>query len=268
MKFSVITPSFNQASFIGRTIDSVITQKGDFKVEYIIMDGGSTDGTVEILKKYDWKIKSGQYNKLNQGVMFTWESKKDNGQSDAINQGLKKATGDIIAYLNSDDYYQRDTFSKVAKVFFNNKLCEWLTGYCQIVDEEDRPIQSLITKYKIFWLNHADYKILLTLNFVSQPATFWRKSASDRVGQFSEKLHLTMDYDYWLRLGQKSNPIIMKDYLASFRIHGSSKGKEQYLKQFDEDLETARKYCQNKFIITLHLFHNMMVKFVYLFVKR
>ena len=105
MKISVITPSYNQAQFIERTILSVLNQNYP-NLEYIIMDGGSTDNTVEILKKYSDKI--------------IWKSEKDNGQSGAINKGLKMATGDIVTYLNSDDIYELGTFEKIAEFFQKN----------------------------------------------------------------------------------------------------------------------------------------------------
>ena len=120
MKISIITPSYNQAQFIERTILSVLNQ--DYKdIEYIIMDGGSTDGTVEILKKYSDHI--------------IWKSEKDNGQSDAINKGLKMATGDIVAYLNSDDTYQPGAFKEVATFFEKNPDKKWVYGKCLIINE-------------------------------------------------------------------------------------------------------------------------------------
>ena len=104
MKFSIITPSFNQAEFLEQTIKSVVSQK--VNLEYFIQDGGSTDGSVDIIKKYAEKYS-----------FISWQSKKDKGQTDALNQGLKKCTGDIIAYLNSDDYYLPDALEKVEKYF-------------------------------------------------------------------------------------------------------------------------------------------------------
>lgn len=267
MKISVITPSYNQANFLKKTIESVISQKGDFEIEHIIMDGGSTDGSVEVIKNYESRIKNEEFDGLNKGITFIWKSENDNGQSDAINKGLRIATGDIVAYLNSDDIYLKDCFQNVAQSFENNSEMQWLTGYCQIIDEKGNQIQSAIMKYKNFFLNRYSYKKLLILNFVSQPCTFWRKKLIQSIGLFNEELHYTMDYDYWLRIGEKNGPIIIKDYLAGFRIHGGSKGGSQYIKQFDQDLETCKKYTNSRFLITLHKFHNFLIKMVYKAIK-
>ena len=122
MKISIITPSYNQAAFIERTILSVLNQNY-FDLEYIIMDGGSTDGTTEILKKYSDKI--------------IWKSEKDSGQSDALNKGLKIATGYIVAYLNSDDTYELGTLKKIAEFFQNNLGKKWVYGKCKIINENE-----------------------------------------------------------------------------------------------------------------------------------
>lgn len=261
MKFSIITPSFNQGIFIRKTIDGVISQKGDFDIEYFVMDGGSTDNTIDILKSYEQKLKD------NHRIKFYWQSKKDKGQSDAINQGLKKATGDIFAFINSDDFYQPNIFQKVASEFTKNQKKLWLTGYNLIVDENNKQIQKPITIYKNFWLKHYNYNNLLMLNFVSQPSTFFRKELINRNGCFSTKLHLCMDYDFWLKIGSKNNPIILKEYISNFRIHSNSKGKKQFIKQFDEDLNIAQKYTKNNFILMLHSLHNQLIKGVYTIIK-
>jgi len=261
MKISIITPSYNQAGFLKKTIESVISQKGDFELEYIVMDGGSTDGSVEILKNTEDKLNG------NNRIKFIWKSEKDKGQSDAINKGLKIATGDIVAYLNSDDIYLNGCLQNVAQTFISSPEAKWLTGYCRIINEHDRPIQSSIMKYKNFWLNRSSLKKLLVLNYIAQPATFWRKELLDKIGFFDEKLHYTMDYDYWLRIIKKFNLLVLKEYLAGFRIHSSSKGGAQYVKQFDQDLEVCKKYSNSKLSILLHRVHNSMIKAIYRIIK-
>lgn len=261
MKFSIVTPSFNQGQFIYQTIDSVINQVGDFGIEYFVMDGGSTDNTIEILKKYKLQLKN------NPKVKFYWQSQKDKGQSDAINQGFTKSTGDILAYINSDDYYEPNTFQKIIDTLGRYPNINWLTGYSHIIDEKNIIIQKPISLYKNFWLNNYSYHSLLILNYISQPSTFFTRKALNQIEFFNEKLKYTMDYDYWLRLGNLNSPIILKEYLSNFRIHSTSKGKTSYKNQFSEDYITASKYTSNQLILWLHQFHNQLINFCYYFIK-
>ena len=260
MKFSIITPSYNQGKFLGQTIESVISQEGDFAVEYIIADGGSTDNSIEIIKKYDKLAK-------NKKINYIWWSRKDKGQSDAINQGLKKASGDVVAWLNSDDYYLNGVFQKVLKEFKKNPDKIWLAGYCHIINDKNQEIQKYITEYKNWWLNHYSYNKLLITNFIRQPATFWRKDIIKTIGLLNENLNYSMDYDYWLRIGRKYEPMVYQGFLSNFRIHTQSKGKVTYIKQFNEDLMVVSEYTKNKLFLRLHIMHNWLVKLIYLIIK-
>lgn len=248
-KISVITPSFNQANFIKRTIQSVLSQ--DYpNFEYIVMDGGSTDGTVDILKKYLDKI--------------TWKSEKDNGQSDAINKGLKIATGDIVAYLNSDDTYEPGALSKVAEFFRQNPDKKWAYGKCKIIDENDREIRKWITAYKNFMLKKYSYKKLLTENFISQPATFWKKELHDDLGYFDKQENFCMDYEFWLRIGQKYPAGVINDYLANFRYYSDSKSGDVDKQQFKDQLRLAKKYGQgHPFSLLIHKFNYYKITGIY-----
>jgi glycosyltransferase involved in cell wall biosynthesis len=227
MKFSIITPSFNQAPFINQTILSVLNQDCP-NLEYIVIDGGSTDGTLEILKKYSDKI--------------IWRSEKDDGQSNAINKGLKMATGDIIAYLNSDDFYEPDTLKKVLSFFKTNPEKKWAYGKCRIIGKNGYEIRKPITWYKNFLLKKYDYAKLLSENFISQPAAFWRKEVLEEVGYFNEEENYCMDYEYWLRLGRKYDAGVINEYLANFRLHPDSKSGSVSKKQFQDELRLAKKF--------------------------
>ena len=236
-KISIITPSLNQGNSIERTIKSVIEQ--DYpNLEYIVIDGGSTDETVDILKKYDRKLQ--------------WISEKDEGQSDAINKGIKLATGDIIAYLNSDDMYEKNTLRKVADLFIAHPSIMWLTGICRIVDEYDREIRRAVTGYKNFFLSHYSYNILLVTNFISQPATFFRREVIEEIGLFDVKHHLVMDYDYWLRIGRRYIPGIINEPLAMFRVYRDSKTSSVFYQSFRQELEVCREYSHSSIIRALH----------------
>ena len=229
LKISVITPSFNQAGFIGRTIESVQSQAGvgtAFELEHIVVDGGSTDGTVEILKGY--------------GAALRWVSEKDEGQADALNKGLAMATGDVIGWVNSDDLYEPGALSAVAEAFEASAQTQWLYGKVKIVDAADREIRRWITAYKNFRMRRYSYSKLLAENWVSQMGVFWRASAGREAGAFRKDLHYCMDYNFWLRLGARWPGVFVDRYLAAFRWYPSSKSGAGFGRQFREELDVAR----------------------------
>lgn len=248
-KISLITPTLNQAQFIRQTIRSILSQKYP-KLEYIIIDGGSTDSTVGILKSYRDKI--------------IWVSEKDEGQSDAINKGLKMATGDIVAYLNSDDYLEERSLWKIGEYFSQNKKAYWLTGKCKIVDKDNKEIRVLISLYKNFFLKYLSHiNLLYIVQFVSQPATFWRREILKKVGFFDKSLFYSMDYDYWLRLMKYYKLYFLDTYIASYRIHQTSKTVANPIKQFAEEYLVMTRYTQNPLIKTLHKLHNYLALLIY-----
>ena len=249
MKISIITPSFNQAAFIERTIQSVLNQNYP-DLEYIVMDGGSTDGTLEILQKYSDKI--------------IWKSERDNGQSDAINKGLRMATGDIVAYLNSDDTYEPGALKKVANFFENNPDKFWVYGKCKIINANDQEIRRPITAYKNWLLKNYSYSRLLSENFISQPATFWRRQIHAPVGFFNEKEHYCMDYEFWLRLGRLYPAGVISDYLANFRYYADSKSGGVNEKQFQDELRLAKKFgIDHPLAIFLHRINYYKITGIY-----
>lgn len=194
------------------------------------MDGGSTDGTQKILKKYSDKI--------------IWFSEKDEGQSAAINKGLKMATGDIVGYLNSDDILLPGSLNMVANHFMNSPEIYWVTGKCNVIDDKGKKYRSFITVYKNFWLKFLrNYTSLLIVNYISQPATFWRREALLNIGNFDKSLHYAMDYDYWLRLGKIYRLGFIDKYLTSYRMHSKSKSQTNIEGLFDEGYYVAKRYC-------------------------
>ena len=252
MKISIITPSFNQAEFLRETIKSVVAQ--NYKnIEYLIFDGGSTDGSVEIIKKYAQK-----YPKI-----IKWQSKKDKGQVDALNKGLKKATGDIIAYLNSDDYYLPGAFTKVVKFFQDNPNSQWLVGNCQVSNPK------LKWTFAIKHLVPVDRSRawLYLFNWINQPAVFLKKELVDRVGEFDSKYHYAFDYDYWLRCSKTSLPGRLHQNLAVFRVHSTSKGSSNYQKQFREQHQIISSYITSRLIILFHFLANCIIVKIYRFLK-
>ena len=212
-RISIITPSFNQAAFIEQTISSVLGQRYP-NLEYIIIDGGSTDGTVDIIRKFEAQL-------------AYWVSEKDRGQSDAINKGLKLATGDIVGYLNSDDYYLDGAFERVAAAYRVDRSVDLWHGRCRIVDQYGAKIDERVGSIK-------RYDEILDLwdvwwkrrNFV-QPEVFWTRRIGEKVGPFREDLHWVMDYEYWLRILSAGGKVGFIDAeLAAFRMQPNQKSTQ------------------------------------------
>lgn len=252
MKISVVTPSFNQGKYIERTILSVLTQKGDFDLEYIIIDGGSTDNTLEIIQKYRKEL--------------LWLSEKDRGQSDAINKGFSVATGDTFAWLNSDDTYEPGALAEVAEMYKQFSF-QWCFGNCRIIDEEDREIRRLITSYKISESKRYSCKRLLSKDFISQPAVFFTRNVYQEIGPLDLNCVYSMDYDYWLRIGKKYHPHYIDQFLANFRWHGQSKNSTNFKKAALETYLTAKKHAtsQDKWPIIRHYLHYQTLSLLYRF---
>lgn len=202
-KISIVTPSYNQAQFLERTILSVLNQNYP-NLEYIIIDGGSTDGSVEIIKKYE-------------KYLTYWVSEKDGGQADAINKGFKKSTGEILAWLNSDDTYLPKIFHKVAKKFKQHPEADLIFGDIYFINQYDKRTGELrLTKLNI---DNFLYECIS----LPQPATFWKKNIFNKVGKIQVKYQYCMDLDFFVRIAEIGKLMHVKEYLANFRIHENSK---------------------------------------------
>ncbi len=251
-KITIITPSYNQGRFIQETIDSVLHQNYP-NLEYWVIDGGSTDGTVDILHSYGKKI--------------NWISEKDNGQTDAINKGLARATGEIIAYLNSDDVYLPNTLNTVAEYMLNNPTAQWLTGDYFIIDEYGKKIQSFVARYKRLLRSVLSLDLLLIMNPIIQPSTFWRTGLQQKIGLFDDKLRYCMDYDYWIRASKYAPVHVLLHHFSLFRIHRNSKGGAQYSKQFTEEYDVASMHTRNLFVLLAHKLHAACIVGAYKLIK-
>ena len=225
MKVSIVTTCFNSASTIRATIESILSQQGDFELEYIVTDAGSKDATLSIIREYGEKIRLIDATGTN--------------QSQGINRGLREATGDIVAFLNADDVYEPGAIQKVVEAFRGEPTKLWLAGQCKIIDGAGKELHSPITNYKNFLLRHYAYWLLLIENFICQPSVFLRRETLARVGYFSEDENLVMDYEYWLRIGPEHPPIVLESYLAGFRRIEGTKSNTAYSCQFRDDLRVA-----------------------------
>jgi len=183
LKVSVITPSYNQGAFIEETINSVLNQ--DYpNIEYIIIDGGSTDNTLNIIKSYEDQISY-------------WHSGPDSGQSSAINKGFIRSSGDIIAWLNSDDLYLPGAVSEIVRTFHDNSDAVVVSGTCNITDEN-----GILKSQKSPFIFDTE-NLLRTGKVPGQPAVFMKREILNTVGLLQENLHFVLDWEYWLRISMK-----------------------------------------------------------------
>jgi glycosyltransferase involved in cell wall biosynthesis len=205
-KISVVTPSFNQGQFLEQTILSVLGQNYP-NLEYIIVDGGSTDNSVEIIQKYADKL-------------TYWVSEPDRGQSEAINKGFEKATGDILCWLNSDDMYMPDVFQFVAQNLDVNDD-RILTGNCIHYSESDN---DGVTAQGCDTLQYFREFNLLNADFITQPSTFWSRKVWERVGKLNEKFHFVFDWEWFIRAKQVGVTFVpVNRVLSLYREHASNK---------------------------------------------
>ncbi len=199
-KISIITPSFNQAKFLEETILSVLNQ-GYPNLEYIIIDGGSTDTSVEIIKKYEKQLSY-------------WVSEKDSGQSEAINKGLRKASGEIVAWLNSDDLYCENTLKHIGSLFLEHPEAGIIYGDVMNF-REDTSEMRVVNQFEI-----VDFFSRISLH---QPSIFWRRELLAETDLLDETLYYCMDYDLWMKLFLNYTSLKVDAVFSLFREHSSSK---------------------------------------------
>ena len=243
-KISIVIPSYNKGEFIGHTLESIVSQNYP-NLEVIIQDGGSTDGSIKIIKKYALK-----YN------WISCESKKDKGQVDAINKGLKKAFGEIMTYLNADDIYQKGALKKIGEYFFKHPKTLWLAGKGETIDEQGKPVAEIVDRYKNHLLSLNNNHWLLMVNYLFQPSVFISKKAYETYGPFlGDKT--VMEYELWLKLAKIEMPKIIEESLSGFRLIKGSVSTTQFKKLLVEDENIAARYTDNQIILMLHYLHNV-----------
>lgn len=228
MRFSVITPNFNGSSFLERTIRSVLQQRQQgVEVEYIVVDGWSTDGSHDIIDKYRSDI----------DVLII---EKDSGPANAINKGFARASGDSVSWLNADDIYFPNIFSRVEEVFAKNPKASLCFGKCPIIDENDTEIRPFITRFKEVFFPLSSQFTFQCINYISQPALFFRREALLRAGKLREDMVAAWDYDFMLRLWHSGHgAVVPGGPLAAFRWHEQSISGQNYATQFKEELDAV-----------------------------
>ena len=203
---SIITPSYQQGKFLQRTLESVAGQTYP-QIEHIVMDGGSTDGSVDLLRAFAASQPHGR---------FQWVSEPDQGQADAINKGLGRTNGRILAYLNSDDLYAPDAVEKAVTYLLQHPDVYLVHGRGCHIDVHDQRLDPYPSK-------PCDYAGLGTYCFICQPTAFWRREASDAIGTFDTTLQYGLDYDYWIRLSKRFALGFLEAELAYTRLHQDAK---------------------------------------------
>ena len=217
---SIVTPSYNQAQYIGRTIKSV--QMQDYPaIEHIVVDGKSTDGTIAILKRCK---------------NLRWVSEKDSGQTNALNKGFRMAKGEIIGWMNSDDTYLQGAVRTAVEYFNSHPDVNIIYSRVNVIDENDRKIGEH------FLFPHSHFIQLNVTNCIPQQGVFFRKKLLSEVGYLDEKLNYTMDYEFWVRVGQKKKIVLIPGIYSNFRIVKGTKTFEKYDEFFEEVYKINEKY--------------------------
>jgi len=255
-KISVVIPSYNKVKYIGETLASIVNQ-GYANYEVIIQDGGSSDGTLEVIKKYASKFPRN----------ITWVSHKDKGQLDAVNKGMKRASGDILTYINADDIYLPNAFSEVSNIYLKDSDCLWYAGKSILVDERGRKVDHwlntlVVARYKDFLLRVNRYKFLLVVNYLMQPSMFITRVAFEKYGPFTGVRNFIMEYEMWLKIGKTRMPVVIDKNLACFRMSTTNITSTKYRDLLTEDMKVAKKYTNNLLVLFFHWLNNFIRCFV------
>lgn len=234
LKISVVTPSFNQAKYLEATIQSVLSQDHDH-VEYIVMDGGSRDGSIEIIRKYADRL-------------AYWCSEKDEGQADALAKGFDRCTGDILCWLNSDDLFLPGALARVGNFFQSHPQAQVVSGGAFFADQNGRPLRGF-GAYSLGVRATFNRFRFYSQDGVFQQATFWRRSAYEAVGGIDTRLQFIMDYDLFTRLARHGRFERLPELLACFRLHDECKSltieavRKAEVRQFAERFGVSSYAC-------------------------
>lgn len=244
LKLTIVTPSYNQGPFLRETITSVLSQEGDFELEYLVRDGGSTDGSPKIISEFADRLAAGTWPLNCAGISMDWVSRRDHGQAHAINEGLKQASGQIVGWINSDDTYVPGAFARIVTAFARYPQADFIYGDGEVIDEHgnvqwpwlSRPFDiSVLTSYHFLWNEFT--------NYVMQQSTFWRRSVMTRIGYLDESFHYGMDIEYWIRAGVNGLTLQhVPQMIGRFRLIDGTKSLSSLTAFWPDYLEIFRRY--------------------------
>ncbi|MBE0617635.1 MAG: glycosyltransferase [Proteobacteria bacterium] len=257
---SIVMPCYQQAAFVGEAVRSVLDQDG-VDLELLVMDPGSTDGSRELLRALEDTY----------GERLRLHFAPDEGQADAVNRGMRLARGSILGWLNSDDRLRPGALRRVLPLL-DGPEPRWLYGRCGIIDAAGRPIFRYIVWYKNLRGRRFSIYKLLTEDFIPQMATFWNRPLWDAAGELDKMRHLAMDYDLFLRFAGITEPAVLAEYLADFRVHRDAKGSRRAVEHLAEALLTARHHAtalgwRGKWSLVLHRLYAARTRAIYRWIK-
>ena len=242
-KISIVTPSYNQVEFLEKTILSVLNQNYP-NLEYIIIDGGSTDGSLEIIKKYE-------------KYLAYWVSEKDNGQADAKNKGFQKSTGQILAWLNADDLYLPGTLFKIKDTFQKYRENHFLYGHSVLIDRRDNAMRLCYTVPQTYYSYIYDRG-----GNIFQGTVFWKRDIFYKYGGLDSKLYITLEYKLFDNFFKYEKGIFLNDIIAAYRIHKETKSSTVDKRLVIEEFNYIRGIKTN---IILRFFYRARRWIYYLF---
>lgn len=217
---SVVTPSYNQGNYLERTMLSVLNQNYP-KLEYVVIDGGSSDGSKKIIQKYASKLKY-------------WQSKRDGGQSDAINQGFAHTFGDVMCWINSDDILMPGALRMVGSIFANLKDVEWINSLPTTITPDNFINYVALKPWYVRSFLQRGWYIRKLLGFVMQEGTFWRRSLWEKAGGYIKDVPYSMDWELWKRFAQHSDLVLVNAVLAAYRLNPERKNNDEHKNYYQE----------------------------------
>lgn len=244
-KITVVTPNYNQFQFLETTILSVLDQHYP-NLEYIIIDGGSTDGSVDIIQKYEHKL-------------AYWVSESDNGMYDAINKGFLKSTGDVMCWLNSDDVLLEGSLHYIGKVFSTCPYVAWLQGTPSLINEEGVLTFKRTPEYSKFHFYLKAYET--DLSFIAQESSFWSRSLWEKLnGEISLNYSLASDFDLWMRFFEVETLYCTHEQLAAFRKREGQKSGDMDLYLKEAEMSLRDNFSRLSFVDKLRVWFLRFIK--------
>jgi len=227
MKITIVTPTFNRADYLNETIESIVTQKGDFELEYIVQDGGSGRELLAVLEQWQSRISGGDFQPGCKRLDFSYFSEPDSGMYDAINKGFARASGDVMAWLNSDDMYHPYALQSVAQIFGKFANIDWITGIPNSFNEQGSRtgFDTFPAAYSRKYLGMGYYNVEYVksgFNWIQQESTFWRRSLWDRAGgKLDSRYRYAADFHLWKEFVRHTDLVKVYSFIGGFRRHGN-----------------------------------------------